>query len=379
MKAMYRAALMVAAFVFLFPLSARSEIKEGSIELGLFGGHHFFDGGHNLKDRPVYGGRIAYNFTKYFSLEGSMEVVKTRVDDAARTDGAKGRFLSPTNAVRIKLYHIDAVYHLKTDGNFTPYIVGGYGLVSYSPSISTKAMSAINFGVGTKYWMSDSVALRFDLRDNMVTSGTFHNVVATVGISFALGGNAKPAPQPVAVVKPAPEPAPVAKPVPVSEPAPVAIPAPEPEAPVVVIVMSEPEIEEKVIAIKSEPKIIEEKIIVLAFEDINFEFDSSALTKEAQTILKRNIQLLRENPKAQVRIAGYTSASGTDEYNQKLSERRANSVREYLNNEGLIAADRLTVIGYGEDNPETYEVAPKDLYSNAAMSNMRVLFEIVVR
>jgi ketosteroid isomerase-like protein len=121
------------------------------------------------------------------------------------------------------------------------------------------------------------------------------------------------------------------------------------------------------------------KIRGLAWEDGPVEFDNSTLRPEAQTILKRNIQLLKDNPKAQVRIAGYTSASGTDEYNQKLSERRANAVQEYLVNEGIISPDRLSTIGYGETNPAMYEAAPKELYSTAAKANMRVLFEIVVQ
>jgi len=119
--------------------------------VGLFGGYHFFDSGHNLKDRAVFGARVGYNFTKYLGIEGSMEVVKSRVADAATTDFAKGRFLSPTESVRINFYHIDGIYHFSPDGDFNPYIVAGYGLASYSPSISTKAMSAINFGLGAKY------------------------------------------------------------------------------------------------------------------------------------------------------------------------------------------------------------------------------------
>ncbi|MBA4391755.1 MAG: hypothetical protein C0399_12585 [Syntrophus sp. (in: bacteria)] len=149
-----------------------------------------------------------------------------------------------------------------------------------------------------------------------------------------------------------------------------------PPVPQVVVLASEPTVEEKVVVIASEPT---EKVVVIAFEDIHFDFDKSTLKPEAQTILKRNIQILKENPKAQVRIAGYTSASGTDSYNQKLSERRANAVKGYLANEGLIAPDRLSMIGYGEKNPAVYEAAPKDLYSPAAKANMRVLFEIVVR
>lgn len=153
---------------------------------------------------------------------------------------------------------------------------------------------------------------------------------------------------------------------------PIAQPAPPPEK--VVILASEPRVEEKVMVTAAEPK-----IIVLAFEDVHFDFDKSTLKPEAQTILKRNIQLLKDNPNAKVRIAGYTSASGTEEYNQKLSERRAKSVEEYLINEGIITPNRLTMIGYGESDPAMYEAAPKELYSKAAKANMRVLFQIVVQ
>jgi outer membrane protein OmpA-like peptidoglycan-associated protein len=142
----------------------------------------------------------------------------------------------------------------------------------------------------------------------------------------------------------------------------------------VVIVAPEPKVEEKVMVAAAEPQ-----IIVLAFEDIHFNFDKSTLTPLAKRLLKKNIQLLKDNPGTKVRIAGYTSASGTEAYNQKLSERRANAVRKYLINEGIITRDRLSTIGYGESNPAVYEPRPKDLYSKAAKANMRVLFEIIVR
>jgi outer membrane protein OmpA-like peptidoglycan-associated protein len=89
--------------------------------------------------------------------------------------------------------------------------------------------------------------------------------------------------------------------------------------------------------------------------------------------------MLKDNPNAKVRIAGYSSAAGTDVYNQKLSERRATAVKEYLISEGIITPTRLTTIGYGETDPAMYEAAPKEIYSKAAKANMRVLFEIVVQ
>jgi outer membrane protein OmpA-like peptidoglycan-associated protein len=119
------------------------------------------------------------------------------------------------------------------------------------------------------------------------------------------------------------------------------------------------------------------KFIVL--EDAHFDFDKSTLTKEGEEILKRNIQVMKENPGVRVRVAGYASASGTDDYNQKLSERRAKTVEDYLIKEGGIAPERLTKIGYGETRPATYEPIPSDINSKAAKSNMRVLFEIIVQ
>jgi outer membrane protein OmpA-like peptidoglycan-associated protein len=142
-----------------------------------------------------------------------------------------------------------------------------------------------------------------------------------------------------------------------------------------IILASEPKVEEKVSILASEPK---EKVIILAFEDIHFDFDKAILTEEAKVILKRNIQVLKANPKVKVRIAGYTSASGSESYNQKLSERRANAVEDYLIKEGIITPDRLSTIGYGKTSPAEYEAAPKDLYSEAAKANMKVLFEIIV-
>ena len=358
MKSMYRAAMIIAAFVFFLPLSALSEIRAGSFEVNPFVGYNFFQDSQNLKDAPVYGGRLGYNFTKYFGVEVAGAFIRTNVDDTGKWDNTEGQFGYPMDRVDFYSYHIDAVLHIIPDGIFNPFIVAGFGGAHYSPSISNGGdMSAFNVGIGAKVWLTENIALRFDVQDYMVTEifqETYHNIGVTAGIVFAFGGKAKPEP--------------VAKYEPVAEPA----PAPAPEK--VVILASEPKVEEQVIVAAAEPK-----IIVLAFEDVHFDFDKSTLKPEAQTILKRNIQLLKDNPKAQVRIAGYTSAAGTEEYNQKLSERRAKAVQEYLVNEGIITPDRLSTIGYGETNPAVYEAAPREIYSKAAKANMRVLFEIIVK
>lgn len=360
MTARYRAALIVAALVFSLPLSARAEVRAGSFEVTPFGGYNLFENEQNLKDRFLIGGRLGYNFTKHFGIEGVVEYIESRVDDKSKRGRKEGQYSSPMDDVDLTFYHIDAIYHFTPDSKLTPFVVAGFGGYHASPEISNHDMAAFNVGVGFKYWLLDNIAVRADIRDYMVTEifqETFHNVGATLGIVFAFGGHTSPAPAPAqkSAVKT----------------------EPMPEVPVVVL-LSEPKIEEKVTVLAAEPE-IEEKVIVLALEDIHFDFDKSTLTREAQDILNRNLQLLRENPKAKIRIAGYTSAAGTEDYNQKLSERRANAVKNYLVKEGVVAPDRLSEVGYGEKNSAQYEVAPKDLYSKAAKANMRVLFEIIVK
>lgn len=117
---------------------------------------------------------------------------------------------------------------------------------------------------------------------------------------------------------------------------------------------------------------------VVAFGDTHFDYNKSTLTDEAKSLLDKEVQVLKENPKMKVRMAGYTSAKGTEKNNQKLSERRANAVRDYLIEKG-IAKERITTIGYGRTKPALYEVSPEDIHSKEAHANMRVLFEIIVK
>lgn len=116
---------------------------------------------------------------------------------------------------------------------------------------------------------------------------------------------------------------------------------------------------------------------VLVLEDVHFNFDTSALTDTTKVILRQHVQTLKANPAAHVRIAGYTSASGSAAYNQALSERRALAIKAFLILEG-IDASRFKTIGFGQTNPAEYEADPSVLRSDAAKANMRGLFEIIV-
>ena len=550
MKATCRAVLVAAAFVFLLPLSARSEIKAGSFEVNPFVGYNFFENDQNLKDRPIFGLRLGYNFTKHFGIEGVGEFIKTRVDDRNIMWTEEGQYTSPIDDVELSTYHLDLVYHFIPDGKFNPFIVAGIGGAHYSPGRSNRGdMAAFNVGIGAKYWVTDNIALRVDLKDYMVTEitqDTYHNIGVTAGVVFAFGGGEsvqayrRPAEAAAVVVVASDTTAPtVIFTSPESGATGVAIDrninatfsepmdratlntatftvkygttpvtgkvtfadktatftptskasngtlytatittgakdragnglasnymwsftagmAADTTAPTVIftspmngdtaapinqkvqVAFSEvmdpatlnaatftvkqgtTPVAGKVTALSSNasftpasdfekgkvytgtittgakdlagnalaknyvfsftaltaPKVI--PTVLIALEDQHFFFDSSEVTENGKTVLNYNIKLLKENPKMEILIAGYTSASGTAEYNQKLSERRAAAVREYFI-KGGIARDRLTQIGYGAKHPAEYEAVPSDIYSEAAKANMRVIFEIIVR
>ncbi|MBB3191842.1 OmpA family protein [Halomonas cerina] len=88
----------------------------------------------------------------------------------------------------------------------------------------------------------------------------------------------------------------------------------------------------------------------LVLRDVNFEFDSATLTMGAEQILDGVAEKLRANENVRVRIEGHTDAMGSDAYNQDLSQRRADSVADYLAGQG-IDMERMRTIGYGESQP----------------------------
>jgi OOP family OmpA-OmpF porin len=94
---------------------------------------------------------------------------------------------------------------------------------------------------------------------------------------------------------------------------------------------------------------VEEKIVIT--QKIHFEFDRAVIRPISYPILDDVAYLLQRNPQIRlIRVEGHTDWIGSDAYNQQLSERRANAVRNYLIQKG-IEPDRLVAVGYGESRP----------------------------
>lgn len=85
-------------------------------------------------------------------------------------------------------------------------------------------------------------------------------------------------------------------------------------------------------------------------DNVLFEVNKSYLKKESLDILDRLISIMKENPDLKIEIRGHTDSTGEEKYNQKLSERRADAVAEYMikNN---ISPERLNSVGFGETKP----------------------------
>ncbi|KUO60772.1 hypothetical protein APF79_04630 [bacterium BRH_c32] len=83
---------------------------------------------------------------------------------------------------------------------------------------------------------------------------------------------------------------------------------------------------------------------------VNFDFDKATLRPEAYPILLHATTVMLNNPDLKVEIQGHTDSIGSESYNQKLSEKRANAVKNYLLARG-IAANRLSIKGFGETSP----------------------------
>ncbi len=134
--------------------------------------------------------------------------------------------------------------------------------------------------------------------------------------------------QKVFLEKGAPPPSPP-PPAPKPEPAPPPAPKPAPPAPP-----------------PPAPKVIDRLTL-----QVLFDVDKSTITEAGQRELQKAVVFVKKYPGAKIEVDGHTDSTGTDAYNQKLSERRAAAVKDYLIKEAGVDSSKITAIGYGKTKP----------------------------
>ena len=96
-------------------------------------------------------------------------------------------------------------------------------------------------------------------------------------------------------------------------------------------------------------------------ENIFYEFGRWELTKASETELDRLVKLLNDNPNITIELSAHTDLKGNDEFNNELSQKRAQSCCDYLIARG-IEKERLTPVGYGESKPVMVDKALNKQY-----------------
>lgn len=110
--------------------------------------------------------------------------------------------------------------------------------------------------------------------------------------------------------------------------------------------------------------------VPIILEGINFETGKYNVTPGSAIILEKSLKTLVDNPDIQVEISGHTDNVGSDASNLKLSQRRADSVREWFISRGVDPA-RITAKGYGESKPITSNDTPEGKLKNRRIEFMR--------
>ncbi len=308
-------------------------------------GYNFQDKARDTQNAPF--GMIGVG--KYFTPHWSFELNFNGLADA--------REINPDFGEHWKQYGVslDALYHGSRDGgNWNPYARLGVGwqhseeafLLLPGLAHATRTSNNISaiFGVGLernigRWGVRTEFGARYDGNDTSVNSPNSHyfiDLLASVGVTVALG------PEPMKAVEPAP--------------APIATCADKdsdgdgvndcndkcPNSPA-----------GQTVGPDGCPV-----PVTIDLRGVNFDFDKSTLRPDAVAILNEAIEVLKKYPELKVEVAGHTDSVGTDAYNQKLSERRAKAVYDYLTSNGVDAGRLMGPHGYGESRPIAPNTTP---------------------
>lgn len=386
-----RLAGIAACAVVLQAGAALAENRAETVTFAPYVGGYTFQGNQHLETSPVYGFRLGYNFTENWALEG--------IIDYLNTEGKKNSGIG--DGQEMIRYGGDLLYNFMPKSSFVPYLAAGFGGFNFNDA---KAKAIFNYGGGLKWFMTDDVALRADVRglNYSVSNEIYTNVEYTLGLHIAVGAP-KPAPKPVeeAVVPKAAPPADSDGDGVIDDrdkcpgtPSGVKVDAqgcpldsdkdgvPDyldncPGTPKGVTVDAKgcpldsdgdgvPDYldkcpttprGDKVDKDGCSPKVVEstaQKAVAAGTRlslKVQFDTGKSLIKKQYYDELKTVGDALNEQKNLKGIIEGHTDSVGSAKLNQQLSQRRANAVREYIVKNFKVDRQRLVAKGYGASRP----------------------------
>ncbi len=275
--------------------------------------YNYFEGNLDMDNRYAPGIRLGYHFDDFWLDQ--LELGLEHYSDV--------KYTNSTLTTDITRTYLSAIKGIDLGEKFYFYGLAGGGYEDFSKgAFDNKSGGFGHYGAGLKFRLSDSLALRLEARDQISFHNANHSWVSTLGISFGFG--AKREKVVAAQVKE------------------VAI-----EPRVAVSTQSQCPAEPREGAMLDENGC--EKTI--SFEG-HFGFDKVDINPVFEEKIKEIAQILDENARYDTILEGHTDNIGSRAYNQKLSERRAESVAKELEKFG-VDKDRIQTVGYGQDKPRS--------------------------
>lgn len=384
---MFRNFLMLVLALLTVSPSAFAQSTAGGIELSPYFGLRYSDeyGIVNPDDNaPLVGLRVGAFFTEAFHMELALQRVFSNADNVAPLNGEDVYF----DSLRLNL-----AYHLMPDKKIRPYFSAGAGWERIeSDNLDSQNDLSYNGGLGVRFFIGQRSGLRLEGRyvgSNVEIAGADewqHNFEGTLGIFFLLG--AKKDKEVTQTIQDSDSDGVVDTLDRCSNtPARMAVdatgcpmevfedqdgdgiadeddqcPSTPRDAPIDAsgcAVDTDNDgvkdyadrcpgtMENENVDSKGCP---EESIARGALKDVTFELNSPKLTLNSETVLNSVANELKKFPDVQVEVQGHSDSTGDADYNMQLSQKRAESVMEYLISKG-VNRDQLTAVGYGESNP----------------------------
>lgn len=337
-------------------LGTMSMASDYKYEITPLVGYNIAEGDLNLKNNALVGLEVQYNG---FNLPIKPEL------SILYSDGVKSENITPQEKTDITRFAINGVYEFDKVDNILPFVKAGIGYETMdTPYIADNTDGAfVDAGAGIKIPFTDAVALKLEAlymlkyNDyNKDRSRLDNNLAILAGLNFAFGKDAAPEPEPFVEPEPMPEPEPTPEP---------AVDGDDDNDSVLNSVDECPNTYENVI------KVDEKGCALLVNLRVNFKFDSYAVEDEANADIDNFVSFMSDHENYDAKITGHTDSIGTEAYNQMLSEKRAQAVKDEITNRG-ISEKRIISEGMGEKSP----IAANDTNEGRAL-NRRIEAEMI--
>lgn len=295
--------VVIGSMVAATSLSALAQ-GQGAVEVEAFGKHYFTDSSRDIKNGELYGAGVSYFLTDDVSLGLSYGEYHDITSEDRVQDGSHKK-------IKGSLTSLDAAYHFGNPGvGLRPYVSAGvaHQSIGQADRGGRDRSTFANVGTGLKYYFTENFFAKASVDGMYNIDADEAEWMAGVGVGLNFGGGARQ----VAAVEPTPEPA----------PAPIVDTEPEPA-----------------------PEVVRVEL------DVKFDFDKSRVREESYSDIKNLADFMQQYPQTTTVVEGHTDSVGTDQYNQRLSERRAEAVRNVLVNEYGVQGNRVNSVGYGESRP----------------------------